>query len=345
MRMRTLSFLPVVAFVAVLSASPGAAQDKAPAGPPAPLDRETDAWSAHALSDEDAARQGRAALPFTPEQIETLGRILRETQEATARGRGEPPQGRVRRVRLENGGIPEIALRRGYVTVVSFTDSTGAPWAIEEALVDRRFLPPDPQGGTEEDASGSGLVASHLLYLAPAAAWLAGNAVVKLAGLAEPVVASLRGTGADADFRVEIRLGVPGPNADLGALAQPRGFHAGDPVLLALLGGAVPPDAERLAVEGGGAGDRAWRRGGDLLLLTRAHLLSPGPLAAERGPGGRWAYRLADTPLVLVSEGGRENRLSLGDAGTDAGWPETLRAETLSAERLRPETPRVGGGR
>ena len=50
-----------------------------------------------------------------------------------------------------------------------------------------------------------------------------------------------------------------------------------------------PPDAERLAVEGGSAGERAWRRGGEVLLLTRAHLLSPGPLAAERGPGGRWA--------------------------------------------------------
>ena len=135
--------------------------------------------------------------------------------------------------------------------------------------------------------------------------------MVKLAGRAEPVVASLTGTGADADFRVDIRLGVAGPNADPGALALPSGFHAGDAVLLGLLGGAVPADAERLAIEGGGTGDRAWRRGGDLLLLTRAHLLSPGPLAAERGPGGRWAYRLANTPLVLVSAGGLARRLSL----------------------------------
>ena len=123
--------------------------------------------------------------------------------------------------------------------------------------------------------------------------------------------------------------GVPGPNADPSALAQPAAFHAGDPVLLALLGGAVPPDAEWLAVEGGAAGDRAWRRGGDLFLLTRAHLLSPGPLAAERGPGGRWAYRLAATPLVLVSDGGGEKRLSLSDRGTDAYRMETLVPDTL----------------
>ena len=321
MRMPALSYLPIAALLAGIAWSPASAQDGARAGdaPAAPLERATDVWSAHALPDDEAARQGRAALPFTPEQIEALGRILRETQAATARGSGDSPAGRVRRIRSDEGAIPTIALRRGYVTAVSFTDSTGAPWPIEEALVDRRFLPPGAENGAEDEGSGSG----HLLYLAPQAAYLRGNAVVKLRGLAEPVVAGLRGTGADADFRVEIRLGVLGPNADPGALAQPAAFHAGDPVLLALLGGAVPPDAERLSVAGGGAGDRAWRRGGDLLLLTRAHLLSPGPLAAERGPGGRWAYRLAGTPLALVSDGGREKRLGFADTGGDDPWQDT----------------------
>ena len=51
--------------------------------------------------------------------------------------------------------------------------------------------------------------------------------------------------------------------------------------------------------------------------MTRAHLLSPGPLAAERGPGGRWAYRLPDTPLALVSAGGRERRLAFARAAVE----------------------------
>ena len=328
MRVWTYSFLPVAAVLAGVAWLPASAQDgpQAGASPAAPLERTVDVWSAHALTEDEAARQGRAALPFTPEQIEALGRILRETQEATVRGAGAAPKGRVRRIRLDDSEIPMIALRRGYVTAVSFTDSTGAPWPIEEALVDRRFLPPGAESGVGDEGSQSSPMASHLLYLAPQAAYLRGNAVVKLRGLAEPVVASLRGTGADADFRVEIRLGVPGPNADPGALAQPAAFHAGDAVLLGLLGGAVPPDAERLAVEGGVSGDRAWRRGGEVLLLTRVHLLSPGPLAAERGPGGRWAYRLADTPLALVSDGGREKRLGFADPGGDHHWQDTFKA-------------------
>ena len=268
---------------------------------------ETDVWPEHALPDGEAARQGRSALPFTQGQIETLGRLLRQTQRASARGAGAPPQGRIRRIRLDgpvDGQIPVIALRRGYTTVLSFTGMTGAPWPIAETVLDSRFLPPG-QGAAPEAAS-----AGHLLYLAPKQAYLDGNAVVTLAGLPEPLVVALRGTGGAADFRVDIRLAMPGPNADPTLLAQPEGFHAGDPVLLGLLGGAVPLDAERLAVEGGGHEGRAWRQGGDLLLVTRAYLLSPGPWAAERGPGGRWAYRLPDTPQALVSARGREIRLS-----------------------------------
>ena len=296
----------LLAFPAILlsAASPTAATADEERPPAAEHPAGPEVWPEHAASDSDVAREGRAALPFTQAQIEALARLLRQTQEATAHGEGAPPQGRVRRIRIAapgGGAIPEVAVRRGYATAISFTDATGAPWPIEDVLVDQRFLPEVENDG--EDGKG------HLLYLVPQRRYLHGNAVVKLRGLAEPVVAVLRGGGAEADFRVDMRLGLPGPDADPALLVRPEGFHAGDPQLLELLGGAVPPEAERLAVEGGARDDRAWRAGGDLLLLTRAHLLSPGPWAAERGPGGRWAYRLPDTPYALVTRGARETRL------------------------------------
>ena len=304
----------LLAFAAALATVTSPTAATADEGPPPTAERPagTDVWPEHAATDADVAREGRAALPFTEAQIEALGRLLRQTQEATARGEGEPPRGRVRRIRIAapgGGAIPEIAVRRGYATAVSFTDATGAPWPIENVLVDRRFLPAAVLPEVEEGGEGGEAGGGHLLYLVPQRRYLHGNAVVKLWGLAEPVVAVLRGGGGEADFRVDMRLGLPGPNADPAALVRPEGFHAGDPQLLELLGGAVPPDAERLAVEGGARDDRAWRSGGDLLLLTRAHPLSPGPWAAERGPGGRWAYRLPDTPYALVTRGGREARL------------------------------------
>ena len=333
MRTRTVLFLLAAAAVmATVTGAVGAADMARKGG--------ADTWSGHAVSDDDVARAGRTAMPFTAEQIEALGRLLQETQAAASVAADPPPEGRVRRVRIGSpgeGAIPMIAVRKGYVTAVSFTDATGAPWPIEDALVDARFLSETvlsetvlsetvlsgtvrPAGGAEE-GGGTGRGSGHLLYLVPQARSLHGNAAIKLLGLAEPLVLSLRSGGADTDFRVEIRLGLPGPNAEPAA-AAPSGFHAGDSVLLDLLGGIAPPGAERLAVEGGSADDRAWRlrgtpwSGGDLLLVTRAHLLSPGPWAAERGAGGRWAYRLPDVPYALVSQdrgtpgSGRETRLA-----------------------------------
>ena len=319
MTIRTLAILSLI--LALPPSLAAAAEPANPADSPAEP-AESDVWPEHALPDADAARQGRSALPFTQEQIETLGRLLRQTQRASARGAGAPPQGRIRRIRLDapgDGRIPAIALRLGYTTVLSFTGMTGAPWPIAEAVLDSRFLPPGQETAPEAPDTGAG----HLLYLAPRQAYLDGNAVVTLTGLAEPMVLALHGTGGAADFRVDIRLAIPGPNADPSALAQPEGFHTGDPVLLGLLGGAVPPDAERLAVDGGGQGGRAWRLGGDLLLVTRAHLLSPGPWAAERGPSGRWAYRLPDTPQAVVSADGRETRLSFRSVKTTDVMQET----------------------
>ena len=277
-----------LAVAALLAAAPAAAQ--------AP-----EVWPDHAAPDGEVARQGRAALPFTRDQIERLGRLLRQTRRAAAGAQGDPPAGRIRRVRLEDGAVPEIRVARGYATAISFADLTGAPWPVAEALVDARFLP-------GEDARPPG--SEHLLFLVPQRHFLSGNAAVKLRDRDDPVMLMLRDAGGAADFRVEIRLGIPGPNADPAALARPEAFHAGDPALFGLLAGAIPPGAARLEVGGGGRGDRAWRLGGDLLLVTRLHLLSPGPLAAERGSDGRWAYRLPDTPFALVSDAGAVARLA-----------------------------------
>ena len=275
-----------------------------------------DVWKRHAAPDDEVGKNARIVLPFTKDQIRALARLLEQTQRASATGSGRAVEGRLRRVRIDADTIPEVWVRRGYTTVVGFTDLTGAPWPIEEVLVDRRFL-----AGEETAPNG------HLLYLSPREPFLEGNLAVKLVGLADPVVAMLGARGDSADFRVDLRLEIAGPNVDASALAKPEAFRAGDEVLAGVLAGTVPGEAERLEVVGGGPGDRAWRLGGDVVLVTRAHVLSPGPWAAERGSAGRWAYRLPDTPLLLVSEQGREKRLTLrasevvGSVVSPAGKP------------------------
>ena len=325
--MRTGAALFLLAAATMLAAVPGSDAIGDVAG-----EGGGDVWSEHAVSDGDAARAGRAAMPFTAEQIEALGRLLRETQRAASVAADPPPEGRIRRVRIGthgDGTIPAIAVRKGYVTAVSFTDATGAPWPIEEVLLDDRFVP-----GTAEADDEAGRRSEHLFYLAPQARALHGNAVVRLQGLAEPLALVLQGGGSAADFGVEVRLGLPGPNAATDTPGR-YGFHAGDPVLLDLLGGVAPQGAERLAVDGGERDDRAWRLGGDLLLLTRAHLLSPGPWAAERGASGRWAYRLPHTPYALATRDGRERRLAFSE-------PEEIPAPTAADTPAGGHTPAGG---
>lgn len=264
-----------------------------------------DPWDDHALSDDEAARMGRETLPFTPEQIIALGRIFQETQAAASEAPGVRPEARRQRIRIEPGaadGAVEVLLAHGYTTAFSILDATGEPWPIEEVLVDGRFI---PEG--MEDRAGT---ASHILYLSPVERHLHGNAIVKLAGLAEPLALALIAGSGTVDFHVDLRIAGSGPNADPSHLVAPRTFHAGDEVLLDLLAGITPPGAARLQLAGGGASDRAWADDGDILLLTHALVLSPGPWAAERSADGRWAWRLPDTPFALVSRDGREVRFA-----------------------------------
>ena len=264
-----------------------------------------------ALPPEDVVRAGRGSLPFTEEQIRFLAGWMRDAQEATERAGNPPAEGRIRRLDVDSAApeIPEIAVRWGYASAIAFVDLTGAPWPIAEVVVDSAFLPEGAGGDGGGEAARAGV--SHVLYLVPRRRFLHGNAAVQLEGHVQPVVLRLRDDGEEVDFRVEVRLAHAGPNADASALVVRRGFHAGDAVLLDLLGGVVPRDAERLAVDGGGYDTRAWRHEGDVLMVTRALVLSPGPWAAERGSGERWAYRLPDSPVVLVARDGREERLSL----------------------------------
>ena len=305
---RGCSGLMVLAVLAAGGPAAGqeAATPSAPAEREAPSsgpDRDAEVWPEHAMPDDDAAAAGRARLPFTREQIELLGRLVEQTQRATARARGAAPPGRVRRIDLDGlgaGAVQEIAVHADYVTSVGFYDRTGAPWPIARSLVNENFVVAGGEGTPAE--------AAHLLHLKPNARWLTGNASVMLEGLAEPLILVMNEVDGAVDFSLAVRLPEDGPNADPLDAGLAAGFHAGSDMLLGLLSGEAPAGARPLDVEG--IDGRAWRLGEELLLVTRAYLVAPGARAAERDPSGRWAYRLPGVPYAMVSVEGRELRAS-----------------------------------
>ena len=64
--------------------------------------------------------------------------------------------------------------------------------------------------------------------------------------MADPVVAVLSGGADTVDFRVDLRLGIAGPNVDPLVLARPEAFRAGDEALAGVLSGTAPPGSLRL---------------------------------------------------------------------------------------------------
>ncbi|MCY3671058.1 MAG: hypothetical protein OXH14_08240, partial [Alphaproteobacteria bacterium] len=162
-----------LALAGVLAAGVAAAQ-QVPVRP--------DVWPEHAVTDEEAGAAARRPMRFTQEQIAKLAELVRQYQRATAEGTGPTPSGRIRRALVEpgaGGAVPVVEVRRGFTTVLSWTDTTGSPWPVDEMLVDSLFLPGD---GQQAGAEG------HLVYLAPKRRYLTGNLVVKLRARAVPVV-------------------------------------------------------------------------------------------------------------------------------------------------------------
>ena len=299
-----LGLLFVFLALLVLAAGAADAQEgplvpKRPGAEGRPLP-EGDVWPEYAAPDEEAGAGARAVFPLGQETMRRVGELVRQSRRAVVEGGGGAPQGRMRRIVVEPGAggpVPVIEVRHRWTTVMSFRDATGSPWPVEDVFVDKAFT-----GGSEQPPAESNLV-----YLVPQRRYLEGNLVVKLEDLPEPVMAVLRDRGEGVmDWGVEATLTRPGPNVDAAALVRPAQLRAGDEVLFGLLGGRIPGGAVRVELTGGGPRDRAWRLGEDLLLITRHIALSPGPWAAERGSGGRWAYRLPSTPQLLVSLDGQE---------------------------------------
>ena len=258
-------FVVTALAVTALWLSPATAQNSAVLSGTAdvpPIPSEPDAWPGQAVTDEYAARQGRAVLPFTQDQIETLGTAVAPDQARHCARRGRRgrkgayqayPPCRIPAMAPSPGSTFGAAIPPPFRSPARPARPGRSPRRSSTAASCRR--------AKRADRTRRAPAAATCFISRRAASYLSGNAVVKLAGLAEPIVLNLRGTGADADFHVEIRLGVPGPNADPGALARPQGFHAGDAVCCSACSAApsrrmpsVSPSRAAMQATGPGAG-------------------------------------------------------------------------------------------
>ncbi len=279
------------------------------------------------------ARAALASIPFIPDAlVEELARRLDSQRRASERATNPVlaiPVNRSVNVSLGPGGTtPAVQTVMGYPTSIAFLDSTGQPWPIHWDENSNPSVPaaPSAPGGVTNASAGVGIgpavsygtgfdiavpvKGGNVLNITTRSPGPRGGLAVMLEGASAPLSFMIMANGQRFDSRLAVMVTGHGPNAK--APASGNGFnHPGDPVtgaaqLTSMLDGVAPAQAVPLGVSGMSPDDiRAWRLGDRIYLRTRAKVVSPQPVATEKGMDGVAIYEIPAVPVVLVSSGGQ----------------------------------------
>jgi intracellular multiplication protein IcmK len=251
------------------------------------------------VRDEAFAETVKSQIPMTPEQIRTLKSMFDEAQKAAAEHPGAPPKptSNSQIVDLSPGATPPIIrLQGGFVTSIVFLDATGAPWPIVAYdLGDPRSF------NIQWDQKGNTLMVQAI------SGYKTGNLAVVLQNLNTPIMVTLLPGQKAVDYRVDLRLPGLGPNSVTTVTHLP-GKEA--PALLDVLNG-VPPQGSTTLKISGCSKCNAWLYNGEIFFRTRFTVLSPGWIATLTSADGMHAYQLPSTPVILVSDKGKMNTLTV----------------------------------
>ncbi len=275
------------------------------------------------------AKAAAASIPFIPDAlVEELARRLDSQRRASERVTNPVlavPVNRSVNVSLGPGGTtPVVQTVSGYTTTIAFLDSTGQPWPIHW---DENSNPsvPVPQGGVTNASAGVGVAPAvsfatgfdtsvpvkggNMLTITTRSPGPRGSIAIILEGASAPLSFMLMGNGHQFDSRLAVMVTGRGPNAKAasgGGFGRPVGPVTGAAQLTSMLDGVAPAQAVPLGVSGMSPDDiRAWRLGDRIYLRIRARVVSPQPVATEKGMDGVAIYEIPAVPSVLVSSGGQ----------------------------------------
>lgn len=241
----------------------------------------------------------RSQLPMTPDQIRTLKLMFDESQKAAAAHPGVPPKptSNSQIVDLSPGATPPIIrLQGGFVTSIVFLDATGAPWPIMAYDIG------DPRSfNVQWDQKGNTMMVQAI------SAYKTGNLAVILRDLNTPIMLTLLPGQKAVDYRVDLRLPGIGPNSVTTVTHLPG---KETPALLDVLNG-VPPQGSTTLKVSGCSKCSAWLYNGEIFFRTTYAVLSPGWIATLTSADGMHAYQLPSTPVILVSDKGKMNTLTV----------------------------------
>lgn len=236
-------------------------------------------------------------MPLSPQEIRTTLEKFKESRQAAETPITVPtPKSRVETVSLDPGADPHIIrLSPGYVTTLSILDQTGMPWAIQDL---------NWAGKVEIDRPAKG---SHIVRLVPEAAHGSGNVSIRLVDLITPITFRFDIGIEEVDYRFDARIPKQGPLAktpliEYGGLKTVAGT---DEHLSAILDGTASGEVKKLKIDGTDGRTTAWRVEDKMYLRTPLTMLSPAWNESATSADGTNVYTLAETPVVLLSDGGK----------------------------------------
>jgi intracellular multiplication protein IcmK len=257
-----------------------------------------------------------SAFPFSPEQIEDIGRRVDGIQRAMDKPSTPPPTPSLTSiaVSLDPGSKPPVvALYRETATVLNFTDITGAPWPIIGSS----------NGNPREVNLQVPIEGGSMAILAPLGNYPTGNVVFILKDAPRPVifqiVSAITTKERQVDYNKDVIVEARGPQAQPSLISGRGTPSAANPSLLAVLNGVPPSGAVRLKVNGDPSGkSRAWQLGNRILLRTALSVLSPAWLEIQNAPGlvngeRLVAYALPNVPVALAIDQGQPVSLSFSE--------------------------------
>lgn len=277
------------------------------------------------------AKAAAASIPFIPEAlIKELQERLESQRRASERVTNPVlavPRNRSLNVSLGPGDTtPVVQTVMGYTTTIAFLDGTGQPWPIHWQDNSNPSVPvPPPQGGVTNASAGVGVgpavsygtgfdvavpvKGGNMLTITTRSPGPRGSIAVILEGASAPLSFMLMGNGREFDNRLSVMVTGHGPNAKAAsgvAFGRQVGPVTGAAQLTSMLDGVAPSQAVPLGVSGMSPDDiRAWRLGDRFYLRTRARVISPQPVATEKGMDGVAIYEIPAVPSVLVTSGGQ----------------------------------------
>lgn len=244
-------------------------------------------------------------LGVTPEQVRQMHQSIDDHQRATNEWLNPPRSVRSSiSVSLSPGAQPPVI--RPYMGAASsfvVIDSTGQPWPVENVH------PGNPALFTIDRLDGPQGSSFTVDALQP---YGQSNLILKLVGVATPVVVNLTAGQRVQDASVEVRVQGRGPNAMIptGGNNLPAGTDAR---LLPVLDGIAPAGATSLTISGAD-NLKAWMLpNGHMLVRAPFKLLSP-VIAATSSSDGTTVYELAATPKLLGLVNGNYVNLTV------SGW-------------------------